>query len=80
MELMKQYIEFIADRLLGMLGIEKIYNSSNPFDWMEMINQFKVKLIFLKRELVNIQILQIQKKMIIFLNLMMIFNYYSKSI
>jgi ribonucleotide reductase beta subunit family protein with ferritin-like domain len=38
MELMKQYIEFIADRLLGMLGINKIYNSSNPFDWMEMIS------------------------------------------
>tara|TARA_B100001094_G_C18180920_1_gene800837 strand:- start:89 stop:1057 length:969 start_codon:yes stop_codon:yes gene_type:complete len=38
MKLMKQYIEFIADRLLGMLGIEKIYNSSNPFDWMEMIS------------------------------------------
>ena len=37
-ELMKQYIEFVADRLLQMLNIDKIYNSSNPFDWMEMIS------------------------------------------
>ena len=31
--LMKQYIEFVADRLLQMLNIDKVYNSSNPFDW-----------------------------------------------
>jgi ribonucleoside-diphosphate reductase beta chain len=37
-ELMKQYIEFVADRLLQMLNIDKVYNSSNPFDWMEMIS------------------------------------------
>ena len=37
-DLMKQYIEFVADRLLLMLGLEKIYNSSNPFDWMELIS------------------------------------------
>ena len=36
--LMKQYIEYVADRLLLMLGLEKIYNSTNPFDWMEMIS------------------------------------------
>ena len=36
--LMKQYIEFVADRLLQMLNIDKVYNSSNPFDWMEMIS------------------------------------------
>ena len=35
---MKQYIEYVADRLLQMLGIDKVYNSSNPFDWMEMIS------------------------------------------
>ena len=35
---MKQYIEFVADRLLGMLGLEKHYKTANPFDWMEMIS------------------------------------------
>ncbi len=37
-ELMQQYIEFVADRLLVELGNEKIYNASNPFDFMDMIN------------------------------------------
>jgi ribonucleoside-diphosphate reductase beta chain len=37
-DLMTQYIEFVADRLLSELGIEKIYNSSNPFDFMELIS------------------------------------------
>ncbi|KAF7548826.1 hypothetical protein G7046_g8539 [Stylonectria norvegica] len=37
-DLMKQYIEFVADRLLVALGNEKIYNSSNPFDFMENIS------------------------------------------
>jgi ribonucleotide reductase beta subunit family protein with ferritin-like domain len=36
--LMGQYIEFVADRLALQLGIDKIYNASNPFDWMEMIS------------------------------------------
>jgi len=35
---MKQYIEFVADRLIVQFGYEKIYNSSNPFDFMEMIS------------------------------------------
>jgi len=38
MDLMKQYIEYVSDRLLLMLGLEKIYNSSNPFPWMELIS------------------------------------------
>jgi ribonucleoside-diphosphate reductase beta chain len=37
-ELMKQYIEFVADRLLISLGCNKLYNSTNPFDFMEMIS------------------------------------------
>lgn len=37
-DLMNQYIEFVADRLLLELGNEKIYDSSNPFDFMEMIS------------------------------------------
>ena len=37
-KLMCQYIEFVADRLLIELGCPKIYNSSNPFDFMDMIS------------------------------------------
>ncbi|PFH51412.1 hypothetical protein AMATHDRAFT_59163 [Amanita thiersii Skay4041] len=37
-ELMCQYIEFVADRLLVALGNEKVYNSTNPFDFMDMIS------------------------------------------
>merc|ERR1712071_312109 len=33
-ELMKRYIEFVADRLLQALGHPKLYNATNPFDWM----------------------------------------------
>ena len=35
---MAQYIEFVADRLLVSLGCAKIYNVTNPFDFMEMIS------------------------------------------
>ena len=37
-DLMGQYIEFVADRLLVELGNEREYNASNPFDFMEMIS------------------------------------------
>jgi len=37
-DLMIQYIEYVADRLLLMLKLDKIYNSDNPFDWMEAIS------------------------------------------
>ncbi|MDR6569688.1 ribonucleoside-diphosphate reductase beta chain [Chitinophaga ginsengisegetis] len=37
-ELMSQYIEFVADRWIGELGYTKIFNASNPFDFMEMIS------------------------------------------
>ncbi|KAL1718212.1 ribonucleotide reductase small subunit [Schizophyllum commune] len=36
--LMCQYIEFVADRLLVALGNEKVYNVTNPFDFMDMIS------------------------------------------
>ena len=36
--LMRQYIEFVADRLLVSLNASKLYNVSNPFPWMEMIS------------------------------------------
>ena len=35
---MGQYIEFVSDRLALQLGVNKIYNSQNPFDFMEMIS------------------------------------------
>ena len=37
-DLMCQYIEFVADRLLVELGCPRVYNSSNPFDFMDMIS------------------------------------------
>ena len=36
--LMTSYIEFVADRLVVQLGYEKMYNTRNPFDFMEMIS------------------------------------------
>ena len=37
-KLMGQYIEFVADRWLNELGYDKVYNATNPFDFMEMIS------------------------------------------
>ena len=37
-EEMQKYIAFCADRLCVALGVPKIYNATNPFEWMEMIS------------------------------------------
>lgn len=37
-KLMQQYIEFVADRWLAELGYPKMFNATNPFDFMEMIS------------------------------------------
>lgn len=37
-DLMCQYIEFVADRLLVSLGNPKVYNVENPFPWMDLIS------------------------------------------
>ena len=37
-KLMQQYIEFVADRLIYALGYQKLYNTTNPFEWMDMIS------------------------------------------
>lgn len=37
-ELMKEYIKFVADRLIVQLGYEKLYNTRNPFPFMDRIN------------------------------------------
>ena len=47
-KLMKQYIEFVADRLCLQLGYDKIYKSSNPFDFMELIS-VETKVNFFER-------------------------------
>ena len=36
-ELMVKYLEFVADRLMVALNCSKIYNSDNPFDFMQNI-------------------------------------------
>jgi ribonucleoside-diphosphate reductase subunit M2 len=47
-KLMSQYIEFVADRLCLQLGYDKIYNSNNPFDFMELIS-VETKVNFFER-------------------------------
>lgn len=47
--LMQQYIEFVADRLSIQLGGDKIYESKNPFDWMENISMENKTNFFEKR-------------------------------
>lgn len=37
-EMMSDYIEFCADRLLDALGHTKMFRKANPFEWMEMIS------------------------------------------
>jgi ribonucleoside-diphosphate reductase beta chain len=37
-DMMTQYIEFVADRLLGELGCDRFYKSENPFDFMDFIS------------------------------------------
>ena len=37
-ELMSQYIEYVADRLLKQFGYKPLYNSENPFDFMELMS------------------------------------------
>merc|ERR1712093_256213 len=37
-DMMTRYIEFVADRLLTALGHPKLFNATNPFDWMELIS------------------------------------------
>jgi ribonucleoside-diphosphate reductase beta chain len=37
-DMMKEYIRFVADRLMRSLGYGEIYGATNPFDWMELIS------------------------------------------
>lgn len=47
---MCQYVEFVSDRLLYDLGCEKLYNTQNPFEWMELISLQGKANFFEKRE------------------------------
>jgi ribonucleotide reductase beta subunit family protein with ferritin-like domain len=47
-DLMTQYIEFVADRLCLQLGYDKIYNTHNPLDYMELIS-VETKVNFFER-------------------------------
>jgi len=53
-EMMKEYIEFVADRLLVALGYTKIFETENPFEWMEMIS-LQGKTNFLERKVAEYQ-------------------------
>ena len=46
---MIKYIQYVADRLLVMLGCDKIWNSENPFPWMDLIST-EVKTNFFERK------------------------------
>ena len=48
-KLMKQYIEFVADRLMVKFGGEEIYRTENPFDFMSRINMNSKTNFFEKR-------------------------------
>ena len=37
-KLMTQYLEFVTDRLLVELNCDKVYNATNPFEFMDMIS------------------------------------------
>lgn len=47
--MMSDYIEFVMDRLLVTLNVGKVYNTSNPFPFMEMIS-LKGKTNFFERQ------------------------------
>jgi ribonucleoside-diphosphate reductase beta chain len=47
---MSQYIEFVADRLLSELTGSRVYNTTNPFDFMDMISLRGKSNFFEKRE------------------------------
>ena len=48
-ELMSQYIEYVADRLIVQLGYDKLFNSKNPFQFMQLISMENKTNFFEKR-------------------------------
>lgn len=53
-DLMSQYIEFVADRLLGELGCEKHFKTENPLDFMDQISM-EVKTNFFEKKVSEYQ-------------------------
>ena len=60
-DLMCQYIEFVADRLLVELECSRVYNSKNPFDFMEMIS-LQGKTNFFEKRVAEYQKANVLKK------------------
>jgi ribonucleoside-diphosphate reductase beta chain len=60
-DMMCQYIEFVADRLLNELVGQKIYHSTNPFDFMEMIS-LQGKTNFFEKRVAEYQKAGVMKK------------------
>ena len=48
-KLMSQYIEYVADRIIFQLGYPKLFNSRNPFDFMQLISMENKTNFFEKR-------------------------------
>ena len=53
-ELMKDYVEFISDRLLFELTKTKFYNKNNPFEWMDLLS-LEGKTNFIKKRVSEYQ-------------------------
>jgi len=49
-DLMSQYIEYVSDMLLDMIGLERIYKTKNPFDFMDLISMIHVGNFFEGRD------------------------------
>src|SRR5690606_32275365 len=60
-KLMTQYLEFVTDRLLVELECEKEYNSTNPFDFMDMIS-LQGKTNFFEKKVSEYQIVGLVNK------------------
>jgi ribonucleotide reductase beta subunit family protein with ferritin-like domain len=61
-DLMSQYIEFVADRLLIQLGYSKYFNTENPFDFMEMIS-LQGKTNFFEKRVSDYSLASVQNSM-----------------
>jgi len=54
-DVIKEYLEYIADRRLERIGLEKIYNKSNPFPWMSEIIDLKKEKNFFETRVTEYQ-------------------------
>jgi len=54
-EIIRQYLEHIADRRLERIGLEKIYGATNPFPWMSEIMDLKKEKNFFETRVTEYQ-------------------------